>query len=37
MSVAVTLYETEMSVLLSLEEEKRGRILSAILWVRILP
>lgn len=31
MSVAVTLYETEMSVLLSLEEEKRGRILSAIL------
>lgn len=31
MSVAVTLFETEMSVLLSLEEEKRGRILSAIL------
>lgn len=31
MSAAVTLYETEMSVLLSLEEEKRGRILSAIL------
>lgn len=31
MSLAVTLFETEMSVLLSLEEEKRGRILSAIL------
>ena len=31
MSVGVTLYETEISVLLSLEEEKRGRILSAIL------
>ncbi len=31
MAVAVTLYETEIGVLLSLPEEQRGRILTAIL------